>query len=268
MLALRNQGTRTFDTIAAADVRDFPALRREITNVLELGYRGATANGTTFAVDVHATRLHDRLLGTAVAGTPNVFFDRATLEQYVAGFRDTKTAAQIAAALAQIPVGIVTPIESPYPTDILLLGRQGQTYTLWGIDLTGVVPLGSRVSVTSTYSLASYDTVSTSGPDIPVNLNIPRQKASVEATYRDAAATLLGSVRFRAVGPFRRRGLFRDPAVPGYGVVDVAATYRIPPARRFSIAAEVRNVFDNPHREHSGSPEIRRLGVVRTRVEF
>jgi len=30
----------------------------------------------------------------------------------------------------------------------------------------------------------------------------------------------------------------------------------------------VRNFFDNPHREHPGSPEIGRLGVVRTRVEF
>ena len=269
VLAIRNQGARVFETVLASDVRDLPPLRRQITNVLELGYRGAFRGGATFSADLHATRVRDRLLGTAIAATPNVFFDRETLEKYLTGYRDSQAAAQLAKVLAEVPVGIVTPVESPYPTDILLVGRQGQAYTLWGLDLTAEVRLGSRLSVFGTYSLVSYDTVSAELPDIPVSLAIPKQKAALEATHRNGAATLVSSVRVRGVGAFTTRGrLFREPGAPGYGVMDVSTTYRVPPARRLSIGAEVRNVFDHVHRETPGGAAIGRLGVIRTRLEF
>lgn len=268
VLAIRNQGTRTFEPVTPAHVRDLPPLRRQITNALELGYRGTLPGGQTFTADLHATRVHDRLVGSAIAVTPNVFFDRHTLEQYLNQYRDAEAALQIASALAQVPVGIVTPIESPYATDILLIGRQGQSYTLWGIDLSAELPLGSLASVTGTYSWSSYDTTSASMPDVPVVLVIPKHKAAVEAAVHNVVPNLRASARVRGVAPFRQRGLFRDPTAPAYGVMDISASYRWPRINRMSTAAEVRNVLAHAHREYPGGAVIGRLAVLRMRVEF
>lgn len=268
VLAVRNQGARTFEPILASEVQDLPPLRRQITNALEFGYLGALRGGATFAADLHVTRVHDRLVGSALAVTPNVFFDRGSLEQYLATYRGAAAAAEIATTLAQVPVGIITPIESPYRTDILLIGRQGQSYTLWGLDLSAEVPLGAHVSVSGSYSHVRYDTVSAATPGVPVVLIMPTHKGAAAAAFRSAQGTLLSSVRMRALGPIRQRGLFRDPTAPAYLVVDISASYRVPPARRLLVGAELRNVLDQVHREYPGGAAIGRLGLVRARLEF
>jgi outer membrane receptor for ferrienterochelin and colicins len=267
-LAVRNQGARTWEPITPEDVRDSPPLQWQITNALELGYRGTLGTAITVTADVHATRVHNRYLGSATAITPNVFFDRASLEQYMVNYRSPEAAAVAAAALAQIPVGIITPVESPYATDILLVGRQGESHLLWGLDVTAQVPLNSRISIFGTYSGVSFDTVSSFQPDVPINLSIPLHKGALEATYRNASATLFSSVRLRAVAAYRRRGLFKDPTADGFEVMDLAMTYRVPPSRRISISAELRNTFDQVARESPGGASIGRLGLVRARVEF
>jgi outer membrane receptor protein involved in Fe transport len=268
VLALRNQGARTFEPIAASDVNDLPPLRRQITNALELGYLGALRSGAAFAADLHVTRVRHRLVGSALAVTPNVFFDRGTLEQYLGGYRDGAAAAEIATVLAQVPVGIITPVESRYPTDILLIGRQGQSYTLWGIDLSAELPLTPRVTLSGTYSRIGYDTLSAATPDVPVVLIMPAHKGAFAAAFRSARGTLLSSARVRAVGSIRQRGLFRDPTAPAYVVMDVSAAWRVPPARRLLVAAELRNAFGRVHREYPGGAAIGRLALVRARIEF
>jgi hypothetical protein len=139
---------------------------------------------------------------------------------------------------------------------------------LWGLDVTAQLPVGSRISIFGTYSMVAFDTISTFQPDVPINLAIPLHKGAVEATYRSTAATLFSSIRIRAVAAYRRRGLFQNPTADGYEVMDLSMTYRVPPSRRFSISAELRNTFDQVARESPGGASIGRLGLVRARVEF
>ena len=268
-LAAYNQTTRAFDAVRPADVRDLEPLRRQLTDVLELGYKGVLHGGAAITADLYATRLQHRAVGAgATAVTPNVFFDKASLQQYLTQFRSSASATQIAATLAQIPVGTVTPIQSPYPADILIVNRQGQDYTIYGVDLSGELPLGTRTSVFASYSWASYDSVSNALPEVPVILTIPDNKGSVMMAYGRPEAAVRTSARVRAVGPFRPAGAQSRQMIPGYAVMDLTVTYRVPLARGLSLSTEVQNVFDNAHREFAGGAVLGRMALVRSRLEF
>ncbi len=109
------------------------------------------------------------------------------------------------------------------------MGRQGQSYALWGLDVAADVPLSSQLSLAGTYSWVSYDTLSSGTPDIPVLLVIPNHNAAIELVGKNQSRTLHGSLRARGVGAFGQRGLFRDPTASAYRVLDVSTTYRLPP---------------------------------------
>jgi len=265
VLATFTQGA--LDRVAPADVRDLGPLRRQLTDVLELGYKGVLHGGAAISADLYATHLRNRTV-PATAITPNVFFDKASLQQYLTQFRSSAAAAQLAATLAQIPVGTITPTQSPYGADILLVSRQGQTYTLYGVDLSAEVPLGARASAFATYSWASYDSISHALPDVPVNLTIPENKASLMVSYGRSDAAVRTWIRARAVGPFRSAPAQGGRMVAGYGVMDASLTYRVPLSRGLSLSAEVQNVFDNAHREFAGGAILRRITLLRTRLQF
>jgi len=260
-LATWNQTTRVFDPMAPADVKDLSPIRRQLTDVLELGYKGVLHGGASVTADLYATRMRRRPTNT-IAITPSVFFDKGTLQQYLTQFRGSAAAAQIANTLAQIPVGTVAPTQSPYAADVLLVARQGLSFTMYGADLSADVPLGRRASVFATYSWVSYDSVSNAFPAVPIALAVPNDKASLSLTYGRPAAAVQSSVRARAVGPFQ--------TIAGYGVVDLSSTFRVPSTRALSVTAEVQNLFDHEHREYPGGayPLLGRLAIVRTRLEF
>ncbi|HEY5417895.1 MAG TPA: TonB-dependent receptor [Gemmatimonadaceae bacterium] len=261
VLATFNQGA--FDRVAPADVRDLRPLRRQLTDVLELGYKGVLQGGAAISADLYATHLRNRTV-PPTAITPNVFFDKASLQQYLTQFRSSTAAAQLATTLAQIPVGTITPTQSPYGADILLVSRQGQTYTIYGVDLSAEVPLGARASAFATYSWASYDSISHVLPEVPLNLAIPENKASLMMSYGRPDAGLRSSLRARAVGPFRGVGI---ATVPGYAVIDLSSTARVPHTRA-SVSAEIQNLLDHAHREFSGGALLGRIVMLRTRLEF
>jgi outer membrane receptor for ferrienterochelin and colicins len=262
VLATLNPMTRTFDPVMPADVRDVEPVRRQLTDVLELGYEGVLHGGAAISVDLYSTHVRH---GSAsqIAITPNVFFDKASLQRYLAQFRTSAAAAQLATLLAQIPVGTVTPTQSPYSADILFVRRQEQSYTIYGVDLVGELPLGATASAFATYSWASYDSSRTL-PDVPVNLTIPENKASLMVSYGRPAAPLQSSLRARAVGPFRGA---TGQTVAGYGVIDVSLTARLP-GTRASVAAEAQNLLDHRHPEFPGGAVLGRIVLLRTRLEF
>ena len=262
VLATFNRG-RPFDRVMEADVRDLEPLRRQLTDVLELGYKGVLHGRAAVSADLYMTHVRHAAAG-ATAITPNVFFDKASLQQYLMQFRNSADATQIATMLARIPVGTVTPTQSPYSADILLVNRQGQAYTIYGVDLSGEMPFGARASVFATYSWASYDTISRALPEVPVHLTIPENKASLMMSYGRPDAGLHSSLRARAVGPFHAAGI---ATVPGYAVIDLSSTARVPHTRA-SVSAEIQNLLDHAHREFSGGALLRRIIMLRTRLEF
>src|SRR5678816_1036478 len=131
-------------------MRDLRPLRRQLTDVLELGYKGVLQGGAAISADLYATHLRNRTV-PPTAITPNVFFDKASLQQYLTQFRSSTAAAQLATTLAQIPVGTITPTQSPYGADILLVSRQGQTYTIYGFFQSAATPHSDPTSLFGNY---------------------------------------------------------------------------------------------------------------------
>ena len=101
-------------------------------------------------------------------------------------------------------------------------------------------------------------------PEVPLNLAIPENKASLMMSYGRPDAGLRSSLRARAVGPFRGVGI---ATVPGYAVIDLSSTARVPHTRA-SVSAEIQNLLDHAHREFSGGALLRRIIMLRTRLEF
>ncbi|MGH7569974.1 MAG: TonB-dependent receptor domain-containing protein [Gemmatimonadales bacterium] len=272
ILAARNRRTRRFDAVAPSDVRDVEPLRREITNVLELGYKAEFGGRLTLAADAWVTRVRDRVAPSLTSITPNVFYDRTSLEQYLAGYLSPTEAAQAAAAAAALPVGTVSPQESLYPFDVLFVSRQGQKYTLWGLDLAAEVPLVARFSLSGSYSWASYDSLAGALPGAPVVLSVPRRKGFIRLAYRHADAGVSAWIQARAVASFPLGpgivATYRESGVAAYEVVDLNATYSLGPTRNVTVSADVQNVFDNAHREFAGAPALGRLAVLRVRAGF
>jgi outer membrane receptor for ferrienterochelin and colicins len=271
-LAALDRAAGTFVPVAPADVQDVEPLRREITNALELGYKGKLRGRIAFDTDLWVTRVRDRMLARPASITPNVFFDQATLEQYLSGFRSAAEASALAAQISQLPVGTVSPQETLHPVDLLFAERQGQTYTLWGIDLAMDVALTSELSVAGTYSWVSNDSIAGDTPDTPVVPNIPRNKGSVRVTYNEHAGGLTAAVQARALSAFRlSRGLvatYHDSRIAGYAVMDLEAAYSIGPDRKVTVSADVQNVLNHGHREIAGAPALGRLSLLAVRMEF
>jgi TonB dependent receptor len=265
-------GTTNFAPVAPAAVRDVGPLRREISNALELGYKAGWGSRVGVGVDLYVTRVYDRVAPSRTALTPNVFYDRASLEQYLAQYRSPTEAAALAAKIAGVNVGTVSPIQSPYPIDLLFVSRQGQKYTLWGVDVAAELALDARFSLSGSVSWISYDSLAGALPGAPVVLSIPGTKGSLRLAYRNDAAGFAAAVQARAISSFPlgagTGGPYRESRIAGYGLVDLNVSHQVGATRHVNLSADVQNAFDNRHREIAGAPALGRLGLLLVRMEF
>lgn len=265
-LGALNLQTQGFDPIAPAEVTDFGAPRRTLTNAVELGYKGVIANGVRIQVDAYRNRVTDPL-GELVA-TPNVFHERESLEQYLMCCRSPATAAALADAIAQIPLGSITPEQSIDTTDILLLRRQGGAYTLWGADVGVEVRITRRLTLAGSYSWVSEDSIPNVVTVGDVVLSIPRNKGALSVRYADAASGFAARLEGRAVSSFPVVSGVYSGRVDSYALVDVGVGFPIPRASRLRATFDAYNVFDARHREYVGAPELGRLLVARLQVRL
>lgn len=255
-----------FVPIDPAEVSDIAGEGRQITNALELGYKGVLGGGLALSADVWVARVSD-IPGALFAGTPNAFFDRASLEQYLAGFLPPAVATSLADTASQLPVGTVSPQETAHPVDVLLLNRRGGAYTLLGTDMSVRAQVGDHWSLGGTYSYVSADTVAGVDEVGTVFLNAPRHKGAIVIAFRDEGAGISASVRGRALTGFPVVSGVYAGRVNGYEVVDARASYRLPwRGARFSL--QVQNALDDRHREFVGAPEVGRLIVTRLVFTF
>ncbi|HEV8510627.1 MAG TPA: TonB-dependent receptor [Gemmatimonadales bacterium] len=266
-LAAYNRQTRRFDPIVAADIGDFAPLRRSSTHTLELGYKGVLTSRVLVTVDGYVSRVNDPF-GTSFAATPNVFHDSTTLAQYLSAYRPPATAAQLAGAIAKIPVGTISPRETSYPYDILFLQRQGGAYTVWGMDVSFTASLSSRTEVTGTYSWANRNILR----DIPVVdtifLNVPQDKGAVTMRYRNERIGLTAALQGRAVGAFPVRSGVVTADIASYALVDAHVGYQLERASGIGFSLDAYNLLDHRHREIGGGGRLGRLVVSRVQVRF
>ncbi|HMA43743.1 MAG TPA: TonB-dependent receptor [Gemmatimonadales bacterium] len=250
--------------VTPAAIQDVPALRRTITNTLELGYKGLTAGRVWLTVDVYRNQVTDPL-GDRYDLTPSVFYDPATLAQYLSNYLSPAEVAAVVPVAARIPMGTITPREALYPTDVLFVRRQGGRYTLWGADVGANAALGHGWSAAGTFSWVSSDSLASVGRVGDLVLNAPRTKGSLSLGYQggrwrwDAAA--------RAVSEFPVASGVYNGRVTGYGLLDASVEYRLPGGRS-TLTVDGQNLLDHRHQEIVGAPALGRLVVSRLRVEF
>lgn len=271
-LAAWKAGRGGFQSVSPGDVRDVEPLRRETTNALELGYKAQLGGRLAIATDVWESQVHDRVVAPFAAITPNVFYDSTALRLYLTPYKGPAEAARIAALMSQRPVGTVTPIGSPYPIGVLFVQRQGQRYTLWGVDVSADWAISAKINATATYSWITYDSLSGALPGAPAVLSIPQNKGSLMLTYHDAATGLTAGVQGRAVSSFALgpgiATTYDETHMEAYSVVDVHIAYAVEAAGGASVSLDAYNAFNNLHREMVGSPALGRLVTMRVRTTF
>ena len=223
-LAVLNTGTGTFDAIAPASVADFNRLRPTLSNVVELGYKGTIGSRLVLVADAWHQVRNDFVFFSVV--TPNVFFDRQSLQTYLGGAfaaagvpNAAATAAAFAPIFASLPLGTVQPdSRSVGPNDIVLSYRNFARVQTWGIDVGQELALTSMLTAAATYSFLNKN-LFTSGElqGDEVALNAPRHKGSLALRLHDQARSIGAELRGRHVSAFPvHAGVYRrDVTIDG-----------------------------------------------------
>ena len=251
--------------VTASDVVDVAPLRRTITNALEVGWKGLLGTRVALSADLYASRVHDQT-GSLYVATPNAFYDPATLGAYLANYVSPSDAAKATAAIASVPMGTISPNETTHPTDLLILTRQGGTYTLVGVDVGAEAPLTRWLDGRAGLSWLNRDSMAVAGLGSDLVLSVPRHKAYLGASIHDAAGTHRIGLEARWVDAFPVHTGVYVGRVSTYTVLDARAGLAVPFMPRTSALVEVSNLLDHRHQEFVGAPAIGRLLVVRLRT--
>lgn len=267
VLAKLNVNTGAFDAIAPEDVFDVPTLKPGKITTFEIGYNGVIGDNMLVAVNLYRER-NRNFSGTFLIESPNVFLDPVSLVAYLSNFMPPANAAELAAGIAAIPLGTVTPEEAD-PADLLLTTRSFADISHYGAEIAATYHAGPRWTFGGNYAYVTenYFEREADEPD-DVSMNGPQHKFALNAQFRDPGIGIDAKAQLRYVDSFPViSGLGRED-IEAYTVVDINATYTLPtlPALEFGLA--VQNVLDNRHREFVGAPEIGRLALLRVKYRL
>ena len=283
---LLNPNTGAVTPLAGAELPDLPPIDEAYTETFELGWNGLVADGRlSITADVYYTKKDD-FVSPLTVETPLLFLAEADVVTYLTPFLGAPTATALGAGVAMIPLGVVSSNEvGAQGADLVASYRNVGDINLWGADVAFQASLTNRWSVGGAYSHISEDYIQTTGQS-PVALNAPKDKGSLNVTFRDVLSgfTASGGVRFTSSFPahsadFRgtaciplpagttTRPLFEENCVDKYAIFDVNAGYEVPNTAA-TLQLSVNNVFDTGYRSFPGVPRIGRLAMVRVRYEL
>lgn len=267
-LAALNTQTGTFNILVnPADIEDYDGEGRSTTDALELGYKAILGGRFRVGVDFAVSFVHD-FFGPGLVGTPNAFLESTSLEAYLAQFMSPTDAAALGTTLSSIPLGVVNPLNSPDPNDILIVRHQGGEFTRLGVDLDLEYALSDRLTIGSTYSWVNRDSIGSAGGSDEAVLSAPRNKGALRAAYRDRVAGWSMWGQGVAVESYPVQSGQFSGRIPSYAVFDLGGEVRVARRPELGLALSVTNVFDNRHQEYIGAPEIGRLLMVRLRARI
>ena len=259
---------------------DLPALVPTVFNSIEAGYKGLIRDRVRLAADVYFANV-ENFIGALKVETPNVFLDPASTGAFLAGrlgplvqagLVTSEQIAELAAGLAAVPIGAVTPDQFDSP-DIVMASRNFGSASYWGTDLSAHVIASDRLSLTAGYSFQSqecfdFDEDGACPGSDDLALNAPSHKGSLGFAFTDRARGFLFDARWRFSDGFEMRsGVFAGP-VDAYHVLDVTTGYQLPFQPNARLELTVYNAMNNLHREFVGAPELGRLALVRVRYDF
>ncbi|MDP2496680.1 MAG: TonB-dependent receptor [Candidatus Palauibacterales bacterium] len=273
-VALRalNPTTGEFESFPGfSAVQDIPAIQEEITNTWEAGYRGLVDQRLLLSVDAYYTLIQD-FIGPLRVETPNAFLSGQQVGQYlvprlVAEGVPQATAEQIAADMARIPGGVITPEQvSSEAASLLLTYRNFGDVDVYGADLQAEYQVTDRWNLGAAVSVVNDDRFTADG--VEVALNAPTFKVKSSVGYRNEDVGFNSGVDYRFQNSFpASSGVFVGD-VEEHHVFDLNLGYRVPGARQMRFQLDVRNLFDNGYRSFPGAPELGRFAMARVVYEF
>ncbi|HEY6829484.1 MAG TPA: TonB-dependent receptor [Gemmatimonadaceae bacterium] len=274
-LAVLNTSTGTFDAISPSSVNDFSRLRPTLSNVVELGYKGTIGSRVAVTADGWRQVRHDFTFFSVV--TPNVFFDRTSLQTYLTGAfsaagvpNAATTAATFAQAFASLPLGTVQPDSKAVgANDIVLSYRNFARVSNWGIDLGQEVVITPLLSAAATYSFLNKN-LFTSGElqGDEVALNAPRHKGSLALRFHDDVRAFGAELRGRHVSAFPVHAGVYNRDVATYNLLDATTTWRPRWTPGLTWGVTATNLLNHSHYEFAGGAALGRLVVTRVQYDF
>jgi iron complex outermembrane receptor protein len=251
-------------------------LKETTWQTLETGYKGLIDTKWLVAVNGYWTKVND-FVSALQAFTPNVFLPEDPTRAYLQErfrtavgspqFPDTATAdataAQLAATIGQIPLGVLAPETAGGTTQapIIVTYRNLGDFDFFGADLAVSYLLTNHWELAGTLSWVSDETFETGDEVVP--LNAPTWKGSFTARYRDEGAGLSGALRARFVDSFPVASGVYTGDVDSYTIFDVNFGYEIPGAAGLRAQVDVQNVFDEGYQSFPGTPTIGRFTMLR-----
>ena len=257
-----------------------PELVPTVFNSVEAGYKGLIRDRVRLAADVYFANV-ENFVGALKVESPNVFLDPASTGTFLAsrlgpllqaGTVTSEQIAALAAGLAAVPVGAVTPDQFDSP-DLLMASRNFGSASYWGTDVSAQIIASDRLSVTAGYSFQSQECFDfNEDGDCPgtddLALNAPSHKGSVGFAFTDRARGLRFDARWRYSDGFdMQSGVFAG-TVDAYHVLDLTAGYQLPFRPNARLELTMYNALNNLHREFVGAPALGRLALVRMRYDF
>ena len=257
-----NPTTGESELVDPSLVTNIRSLAATKTNSFEFGYKGVWNDRLLINADIYYSRIKD-FIGPLLVETPNVFFDRASLEQYLSPF--ISAAPAFARMMSVIPLGTVTPQQTRYPGDVLLTYKNFGDIDLFGADLEANFLATKHLTLTGTYSFVSKNLFDDVDGVRDIALNAPKNKFSLGVHYRNRNSGIGGGLRFRSVEGFPvNSGIFIGE-VDSYGLFDLNAGVDLPGESGIRLALTVQNLFNNKHREFVGAPEVGRLALFQVK---
>ena len=283
-MALLNATTQQFSPVA--DVANIPTLKPTITTTFEVGYQGFLFDKLRINVDAYYSQVTDFISGLQIV-TPNVFFDGGETKDYLkprmkaaleaAGLSEPEAEAQAEAlssllgdVYSQIPVGTVSPNETPHNGDILLAARNFGEIDYYGVDFSfQYVPvIWLEIGGAFSYMSNNYWTKEEIGGVQDFSFNAPQYKGSLNATYRNQPTGLSVGAQWRWVDGFNMiSGVFEGP-VEAYNLIDFRARMPFPGYERLTATLAITNLLDHQVQQFVGAPAIGRLTTLRLQYTF
>ena len=269
--------------LATGLLPDLPPIDEAYTKTFELGWNGLLAGGRlSITADVYYTNKKD-FVSPLVVETPLLLLNGADIAAFLTPVVGAATAGALAAGMATIPLAVVSSDQvGAQGADLIATYRNvSEDIDLWGADFAFQASLTNRWTLGGTYSHISEDYIEITGGS-PVALNAPKDKGSLNLTFRDAFSgfTASGGVRFTSSFPAQSAeftgtacitggmgGLFEEKCVDSYAIFDLNAGYEVPNTAA-TLQLSINNVFDTGYRSFPGVPNIGRLAVVRVRYEL
>jgi iron complex outermembrane receptor protein len=271
-------------------VQDFPRLKPTITNTFEVGYKGLLGDKVLLGVNGWWSHITDFTSALRVA-SPNVFLKVQDMGTYLASqflplvgvplpgvgvlFPTAEaavgTATALATQMAQLPLGVVTPL-SAGGTDATLafVYENLGSLDVFGAEVAATFLLSDQVELATTVSIVDKDQFETNARGLSerVPLNAPTLKGTAALTYRSEGGAFNGQVRFRAQNGFDANSAVYIGRVDAFATMDLGVGYKLPGMEGVWLQLDVQNVLDNHYQTFVGAPVLGRLGLLRLRYDF